>query len=181
MSSLKNKKNIVMQKIFGSWIYLIPILKHIKINWYRRNFNIGKKPTIAESVMIMRAHPELKTGSKISFGDYVRIGSHTFIDYTENVEVQDHVWFSEEVAVYTHDHSVVTKELKKNQEIVTTGLVIERDAWIGRRAIILNNVTKIGEGAIIGAGAIVTKNVEPYAIVAGNPAKKISERKEKIE
>ena len=130
--------------------------------------------------MITIAHPELKKNSQIKFGDSVRIGSHTFIDYTDNVEVQDHVWFSEEVAVYTHDHSVLTKELKKDQEIVTIGLTIEKDAWIGRRVIILNNVTKIGEGAIIGAGAIVTKNVEPFSIVAGNPAKKISERRDKV-
>ena len=47
--------------------------------------------------------------------------------------------------------------------------------WIGYRAIILPGVT-IGEGAVIGAGAVVTRNVEPYAIVAGNPARKIGER-----
>ena len=48
--------------------------------------------------------------------------------------------------------------------------------WIGYRAIILPGVT-IGEGAVVGAGAVVTKNIEPYAIVAGNPARKIGERK----
>jgi maltose O-acetyltransferase len=48
--------------------------------------------------------------------------------------------------------------------------------WIGYRAIVLPGVT-IGEGAVVGAGAVVSKNVEPYAIVAGNPARKIGERK----
>lgn len=48
-------------------------------------------------------------------------------------------------------------------------------AWIGYRAIVLPGVT-IGEGAVVGAGAVVTRDVEPYAIVAGNPAKKIGER-----
>jgi acetyltransferase-like isoleucine patch superfamily enzyme len=47
--------------------------------------------------------------------------------------------------------------------------------WIGYRAIILPGVS-IGEGAVVGAGAVVTKNVEPYAIVAGNPARKVGER-----
>ena len=47
--------------------------------------------------------------------------------------------------------------------------------WIGYRAIVLPGVT-IGEGAVVGAGAVVAKNVEPYAIMAGNPAKKIGER-----
>jgi len=47
--------------------------------------------------------------------------------------------------------------------------------WIGYRAIVLPGVS-IGEGAVIGAGAVVAKNVEPYAIVAGNPARKIGQR-----
>lgn len=46
------------------------------------------------------------------------------------------------------------------------------DVWIGAGAIILNGIT-IGKGAIVGAGSVVTKNVEPYTIVAGNPAKQI--------
>ncbi len=48
------------------------------------------------------------------------------------------------------------------------------DCWIGAGAIILNGIT-IGDGAVIGAGAIVTKDIEPYTIVAGNPAHKIKE------
>ena len=54
-------------------------------------------------------------------------------------------------------------------------IIIEDDVWIGANAIILSGVT-IGEGAIIGAGSVVTKNVEPYTIFAGNPAKKIKMR-----
>ena len=55
-------------------------------------------------------------------------------------------------------------------------VVIEDRVWIGYRAIVLIGVA-IGKGAVVGAGAVVTKNVEPYAIVAGNPARKIGERK----
>lgn len=54
-------------------------------------------------------------------------------------------------------------------------VVIGDRVWIGYRAIVLPGVT-IGEGVVVGAGAVVTKNVEPYAIVAGNPARKIGER-----
>ena len=54
-------------------------------------------------------------------------------------------------------------------------IIFEDDVWIGANAIILSGVT-IGEGAIIGAGSVVTKNVEPYTIFAGNPAKKIKMR-----
>lgn len=54
-------------------------------------------------------------------------------------------------------------------------VVIGDRVWIGYRAIVLPGVT-IGEGAVIGAGAVVTKDVEPYVIVGGNPARKIGER-----
>lgn len=54
-------------------------------------------------------------------------------------------------------------------------VVIGDRVWIGYRAIVLPGVT-IGEGVVVGAGAVVTKNVEPYAIIAGNPARKIGER-----
>jgi maltose O-acetyltransferase len=54
-------------------------------------------------------------------------------------------------------------------------VVIGDRVWIGYRAIVLPGVT-IGEGAVVGAGTLVTKDVEPYAIVAGNPARKVGER-----
>ena len=50
------------------------------------------------------------------------------------------------------------------------GVVIEDDVWIGTRAIVLGGVT-IGRGAVIGAGAVVTKSIPPYAIAAGSPAR----------
>ncbi|QFT08590.1 Putative acetyltransferase [Vibrio sp. THAF190c] len=54
-------------------------------------------------------------------------------------------------------------------------IVIENDVWLGASCIILTGVT-IGEGAIIAAGSVVTKSVEPYSIVGGNPAKLIKKR-----
>lgn len=57
-----------------------------------------------------------------------------------------------------------------------TVLEVGNDIWIGANAVILPNVTRIGDGAVIGAGSIVTKNVPSYAIVAGNPAKVIRYR-----
>ena len=52
---------------------------------------------------------------------------------------------------------------------------IGNDVWIGMNAMILSGV-KIGDGAVVGAGSVVTKDVEPYAVVAGNPAREIRKR-----
>lgn len=61
-------------------------------------------------------------------------------------------------------------------EVVSKGpIIVGNDVWIGRRAIIMSGVT-IGDGAIIGAGAIVTKDVPPFAVAVGNPAKVVKYR-----
>ena len=57
-----------------------------------------------------------------------------------------------------------------------SGLVIEHDAWIGAHALILPGCRRIGIGAVIGAGAVVTTDVEPFTVVAGNPARPIRRR-----
>lgn len=62
------------------------------------------------------------------------------------------------------------------KDVPRTALTIGHDVWIGRDVKILANVEKIGNGAVIGAGSIVTKDVEPYTVVAGNPARMIRYR-----
>lgn len=84
-------------------------------------------------------------------------------------------------AIYSYDSHLEFNGKKKPQSaeikssLNSEKVVIGNDVWIGARAIILPGV-KVGDGAVIGAGAIVTKDVEPYAIVGGNPARFIRYR-----
>lgn len=75
-----------------------------------------------------------------------------------------------------HIHSTREIPMKYQGNITKTSLTIGDDVWIGARAIIIAKNTTIGKGSIIGAGSVVTKDVPPYAIVGGNPAKIIKYR-----
>lgn len=70
----------------------------------------------------------------------------------------------------------VTLGMVKQETIVRTNFIVEDDVWVGHNAIILPSVNKIGRGAVIAAGAVVTKDVRPYEIVGSNPAKHIKFR-----
>lgn len=74
-------------------------------------------------------------------------------------------------ALYEKKFGVVEEDVFYNDP-----LVIEDDVWIGHNAMILPGCKFIGRGAIIGAGAVVTRDVQPYSIVAGNPARKLKDR-----
>ena len=80
--------------------------------------------------------------------------------------------FSRDVVIRDNDggHEIMIEGYKK-----TAPVIIGNHVWIGQGAMIMKGVT-IGDGAIIGAHAVVTKNVDPYSIVVGNPAKTIKYR-----
>lgn len=75
-----------------------------------------------------------------------------------------------------HSYSDTSTPMRMQGVVNKGGIIIEDDVWIGANAVILDGV-KIGKGAIVGAGAVVTKSIEPYSINAGNPARRIGSRK----
>ena len=90
------------------------------------------------------------------------------------MRIGNHVDIATDVMIYNSEHNVESDYFQAEDRPV----IIEDYVFIGPRAIILPGV-KIGKGAIIAAGAVVTKEVAPYAIVGGVPAKIIGERKNK--
>ena len=87
------------------------------------------------------------------------------------ISTGDDVSIGPEATILTLGHDPQSPEFSDRGGDVTIGDRV----WIGYRAIILPGV-KIGEGAVVGAGAVVTKDIEPFTIVAGNPARRIGER-----
>lgn len=89
--------------------------------------------------------------------------------------IGENVNISSDVKFYTLQHDYNSKEFSA----VGAQVIVEDYVWVSVRAIILPGVT-IGKGAVIAAGAVVTKDVEPYSIMGGIPAKKIGERKKEL-
>ena len=118
-----------------------------------RNVSIGNNTYIGKNCVIQSEHGEIIIGNNVMFGAGVHIhgGNHEY----------NHV-------------GMLMRDVKKNPG--SDGrVVIEDDVWVGSNAMILRGV-RVGGGAVVGAGAIVTKDVKPYTIVVGNPARMIKER-----
>jgi len=109
-------------------------------------------------------------GNPVTLGDRVQVNTSCLLDHTGGLVIDDDVLISQDVIIYTHDHGIDPRSPAQPFH-----KHIGKNVWIGARAIILPRCQVIGEGAVIGAGAIVTKDVPSFAIVAGNPARTIGE------
>lgn len=122
-----------------------------------------------------------RPGVHISVGHRTFVGGHTKLIAAHSIEIGSDVLISWGCTLADHNSHAIDFE-RRSQDVVDWGngkkdwsnvkmgpIRIENKAWIGFNAIILKGVT-IGEGAIVAAGSVVTKDVEPYTIVGGNPA-----------
>ena len=119
------------------------------------------------------AFVEIQKGAKI--GRQVKVSSHTFI--CEGVTIEDGVFIGHSVVFINDRYPRATTEageLQTEADWQCIPTFVKRGASIGSNVTILCGVT-IGEGAIVGAGSVVTRDVPPKAIVAGNPARVIRE------
>ncbi|HRN71103.1 MAG TPA: acyltransferase [Candidatus Woesebacteria bacterium] len=122
------------------------------------------------SIINMRAR--IYDPRNISIGSDTIIGEGATLDGRVELSIGSHVDIASEVMIYNAEHNINDPTFKA----IDAPVVIEDYVFIGPRAIILPGVT-IKKGAIVGAGAVVTKDVEEMAIVGGVPAKVIGERK----
>ena len=103
------------------------------------------------------------------------MGFGTFLDGRKEIKIGNNVDIASEVMIYNSEHDLESEEFTAREEPVEIGDYV----FIGPRAIIMPGV-KIGIGAVVAGGAVVTKDVPNFAIVGGIPAKVIGERKTKI-
>ena len=131
-----------------------------------------------EKRVVFHYKTEIRYPWRLRVGEGSIIGDNAILDARNGLTIGSNVNFSSNVSIYTeqHDHRDplfrCTKADQKN-------VVIGDRAWLGSNVIILPGVV-IGEGAVCCAGCVVTKDVEPYTVVAGIPAKKVNERPQNL-
>jgi len=129
----------------------------------------GEGATLATNVKLL--YPQ-----NISLEEEVGVANGVVLDGRGGIDIDKYtiIGFESVILSCTHKHQKREVPIKK-QGMYTAPVKIGEDVWIGARVIILPGVT-IGDGSIIGANSVVTKNVEPNTIVGGIPAKFIKNR-----
>ena len=124
----------------------------------------------AQSTILMST--EMHRAEDLIIGDNTVINQHCLLDGRDGLKIGSNVNISSHVLLVAGSHDVQDGD---NFFGYAKGIVIEDYVWLCTRATILAGNT-IGRGAVVAAGAVVTKDVEPYQIVGGVPARKIGER-----
>ena len=129
-----------------------------------------------EGRLTVREYTHIWHIKKLTIGQKTSIGRHCIINAKGNVNIGSFVRIGPNVIINSINHNYLSKDTQIfHQGVIGKKVIIGDDVWIGSNSLILPGVI-IGNGAVIAAGSVVTKNVEPYTVVAGSPAKLIKRR-----
>ena len=149
------------------------IFRGVRINARDNNCRIciGKEVAIERGVDIAGGE-----NCQIEIGENTFIGPYTCIGGPGHVKIGKHCLIAAQTGIIANNHNFADPVQKiRDQGVTQEGIVIEDDCWLGFGVKVLDGVT-IGQGSVIGAGAVVTKDIPPYSIAVGVPAKAIANR-----
>jgi maltose O-acetyltransferase len=138
----------------------------------------AQRRTILEELLgEIGADTEIRPPLYCDYGSHIRIGARVFVNCglvaldVAAITIGDDVQIGPNVQLLTPTHPL-DAELRRAKWEAAEPIVIHDNAWLGGGAIVLPGVS-VGENAVVGAGAVVTKTVAPNVVVAGNPARVI--------
>lgn len=159
--------------ILEFFVYILHCVGNVPFHHIRRfiyrvaGMKIGKGSSLHMGI-------RLYNPKNIFIGNDSIIGENSILDGRDVLSIGNHVALASEVMIYNSEHDINSFSFSP----VTGKVIIEDYVFIGPRAIILPGIT-IGKGAVVAAGAVVTKNVAPFSIVGGVPSKEIGQRDSK--
>jgi len=131
---------------------------------------IGQNSSLERGVILRAYGGSIKIGSNCTVNPYAVIYGHGGLVIGDGVRIAAHAVIVPSNHIFADSQKLIHEQGESRQ-----GIVIEDDVWIGAGARILDGVV-IGKGTVVGAGAVVTKSTDPYTVVAGVPARRISTR-----
>ena len=145
-----------------------------------KGLRFGDKVTIGSYAMIRPTNLYGgDPGMGLKIGNNSSIGPYCYIGCSGNIEIGSNVMISPRVSIYSENHVFENPSLPMiDQGVARSFVIIEDDCWIASHSVVLAGV-RIGRGSVVGAGSIVTKDVPPFSIVAGNPARVVKSRLDK--
>ena len=155
-------------RFLGVNIQIYANLKKISIPRQWEDIQIGRDATLDDGVVLLCSGYPKK--GKISIGERCYINRHTMIDAHEKIEIGPDCMIGPFCYITDGDHARNEESRLADQGMVAAPVVLEDNVWVGAHATILRGV-RIGRHAVIGAGAVVTKDVAAFSTVVGVPAK----------
>ena len=174
----------MIKQIIGVAIYTLA--KHLPKSYSRINLGQKRIRSICAKLIMKKCGHNINIEKNASFSRNCILGNNSGIgcDCVLNgtVTIGNDVMMGPECMFFTENHAFGNINIPMNLQgnSVEKPIVVGNDVWIGARVLVMPGV-KIGDHSIIAAGAVVTKNVPEYAIVAGNPAKVVRYRNENNE
>lgn len=155
------------------WLYILYFIGHIPSHSFRNLIYLFSGIKMGHGSTIHMWARFYNPGNIVIGRDSI-IGDHAFLDGRDRLIIGNHVDIASEVRIYNSEHDINSADF----QAALAPVEISDYVFIGPRVTILPGV-KIGHGAIVAGGAVVTKDVSDFAIVGGVPAKVIGERKNK--
>lgn len=137
---------------------------------------LGRNVTIGKNSIIMCTGVIANRGVGLTIGDYSAVGAQSFLGCQGGIRIGKNVIMGPGVRIFSENHNFDDRNVPiRLQGESRKGVVLDDDCWIGSGVTIVDGVT-VGAGSVIAAGSVVTKDIPPFSVAGGVPAKVLKQR-----
>lgn len=156
----------IIKKIKNQFLKIKKKISSLKLKKYLRSFKTHGKNCFIQFPVHVEGQEFIELGNNVSINAFVHIWGQGGLTIGNDTLIASHV----SIITVTHD----TQSIKYNQSLITKPINIGNNVWLGAHSVILPGIV-IEDNVIVGAGSVITKNLEKNSVYAGSPAKKIKD------